>query len=68
MLCISCTDCAQGVERALMFSKTGAESGFTSRLTFEPNRHRGVEVFRTGDGNPPPVNLAEKPPMRAAER
>lgn len=42
---------------ALLLSKNGENSGFTSWLAFEPNRHRGVAVLSNGAGKPPPASL-----------
>jgi CubicO group peptidase (beta-lactamase class C family) len=44
---------------ALLLSKNGIESGFTSWLAIQPNRHRGVAVLSNGAGSPSPANLGQ---------
>jgi beta-lactamase class C len=38
--------------QALLLSKDGLDSNFSSWVGFEPNRDRGVAVLRNGDGKP----------------
>jgi beta-lactamase class C len=52
---------------ALLLSKNGEDSGFTSWVAFEPNRHRGVAVLSNGAGKPPPANLGLELLALAAE-
>ncbi len=42
---------------ALLLSKNGEDSGFTSWLAFQPNRYRGVAVLSNGAGKPAPASL-----------
>jgi beta-lactamase class C len=44
---------------ALLLSKNGIESGFTTWLAIQPNRGRGVAVLSNGAGKPPPATLGE---------
>jgi CubicO group peptidase (beta-lactamase class C family) len=52
---------------ALLLSKNGVESGFTSWLAIQPNRHRGVAVLSNGAGPPPPATLGQDLLTLAAE-
>ena len=45
---------------ALLISKDGLDSDFSSWVGFEPNRHRGVAVLRNGGGKPGPEELGQR--------